>query len=306
MLLGGLPVAAQFRVAPLSDEAGQVGLGLLLRRLGTVGVFMMATAHPDDENNSLLARYGHGLGYRTVLATATRGDGGQNEIGPELSDALAVLRTQELEAVHRFDGAEQYFTRAIDFGFSFSVEETFDKWGKDEIVGDYVRLIRTVRPSMAHCSGRQWRRPAPSSISVAQTRGVRAAGDLHGSRKKLRRAATWRHGSILQRRGDWGGTGRPASTPEEDSARGHFGVRHDPGRTYGRSAPRHAACTSAGNGATTPDPGPRPRDIVCRTHEIKGRWETRNVVSLASTQVSMLSFSQEGASHAGPGRWPAG
>ncbi|RPH60186.1 MAG: hypothetical protein EHM89_09360, partial [Acidobacteria bacterium] len=127
---------------------GQVGLGLLLRRLGTVGVLMMATAHPDDENNSLLARYGHGLGYRTVLAAATRGDGGQNEIGPELSDALAVLRTQELEAVHRFDGAEQYFTRAIDFGFSFSVEETFDKWGKDEIVGDYVRLIRTVRPDV--------------------------------------------------------------------------------------------------------------------------------------------------------------
>jgi hypothetical protein len=59
-----------------------------------------------------------------------------------------VLRTQELEAVHRFDGAEQYFTRAIDFGFSFSVEETFDKWGREEIVGDYVRLIRTVRPDV--------------------------------------------------------------------------------------------------------------------------------------------------------------
>jgi hypothetical protein len=146
--LGGLPGVAQFRVAPLSDETGQVGLGLLLRRLGTVGVFMMATAHPDDENNGLLAWYGHGLGYRTALATATRGDGGQNEIGPELSDALAVLRTQELEAVHRFDGAEQYFTRAIDFGFSFSVEETFDKWGRDEIVGDYVRLIRTIRPDV--------------------------------------------------------------------------------------------------------------------------------------------------------------
>ncbi len=148
MLLVELPGGAQFRVTPLSDESGHAGLGLLLRRLGTVGVFMMATAHPDDENNALLARYSYGLGYRTVLATATRGDGGQNEIGPELSDALGVLRTQELEAVHRFDGAEQYFTRAIDFGFSFSVEETFDKWGRNEIVGDYVRLIRTVRPDV--------------------------------------------------------------------------------------------------------------------------------------------------------------
>ena len=148
MLLVELPGGAQFRVTPVSVESGHVGLGLLLRRLGTVGVFMMATAHPDDENNALLARYGHGFGYRTVLATATRGDGGQNEIGPELSDALGVLRTEELEAVHRFDGAEQYFTRAIDFGFSFSLEETFDKWGREEIVGDYVRLIRTVRPDV--------------------------------------------------------------------------------------------------------------------------------------------------------------
>jgi LmbE family N-acetylglucosaminyl deacetylase len=148
MLLVEFPGRAQLRLAPVSDESGQAGLGLLVRRLSTAGVFMMATAHPDDENNALLARYGHGLGYRTVLATATRGDGGQNEIGPELSDALGVLRTQELEAVHRFDGAEQYFTRAIDFGFSFSVEETFDKWGREEIVGDYVRLIRTVRPDV--------------------------------------------------------------------------------------------------------------------------------------------------------------
>jgi LmbE family N-acetylglucosaminyl deacetylase len=148
LLLGALPGAAQFRVVPISDEAGEVGLGLLLRRLSTTGVFMMATAHPDDENNSLLALYRHGYGYRTVLATATRGDGGQNEIGPELSDALAVLRTQELEAAHRLDGAEQYFTRAIDFGFSFSAEETFDKWGREEIVGDYVRLIRMVRPDV--------------------------------------------------------------------------------------------------------------------------------------------------------------
>ena len=89
-----------------------------------------------------------GQGYRTALATATRGNGGQNEIGPELFEALGVLRTEELAAMHRFDGAEQYFTRAVDFGFSFSIEETFEKWGRDEIVGDYVRLIRMVRPDV--------------------------------------------------------------------------------------------------------------------------------------------------------------
>jgi LmbE family N-acetylglucosaminyl deacetylase len=127
---------------------GHAGLGLALRRLITTGTLMMATAHPDDENNGLLAWASRGLGVRTTLATATRGDGGQNEIGPELFDALAALRTEELLAAHRFDGAEQFFTRAVDFGYSFSIEETFEKWGKDEIVGDYVRLIRAIRPDV--------------------------------------------------------------------------------------------------------------------------------------------------------------
>ena len=89
-----------------------------------------------------------GQGVRTILATATRGDGGQNEIGPELYDPLAVLRTEELEAMHRFDSSEQYFTRAVDFGYSFSIEETLEKWGRDEIIGDYVRLIRMTRPDV--------------------------------------------------------------------------------------------------------------------------------------------------------------
>jgi LmbE family N-acetylglucosaminyl deacetylase len=123
-------------------------LGVVLRQLNTVGTFMMATAHPDDENNALLALLAKGQGIRAVLVTATRGDGGQNEIGPELFDALAVLRTEELLAAHRFDGAEQYFTRAVDFGYSFSREETFDKWGREAILGDFVRMIRTVRPEV--------------------------------------------------------------------------------------------------------------------------------------------------------------
>src|ERR1043165_5615070 len=139
---------AQVRVAPLDDKRGHVALGFALRHLGNTGIFMMATAHPDDENNGLLVMLNRGLGFRTALATATRGNGGQNEIGPEIFEALGVLRTEELAAIHRFDGAEQYFTRAVDFGFSFSLEETFEKWGRDEIVGDFVRLIRTIRPDV--------------------------------------------------------------------------------------------------------------------------------------------------------------
>src|SRR4051795_757099 len=147
-VLGLTAPRAQMRVMPLDELDGHVALGLALRHLGNTGIFMMATAHPDDENNGLLVMLNRGQGYRTALATATRGNGGQNEIGPEIFEALGVLRTQELAALHRFDGAEQYFTRAVDFGFSFSVEETFEKWGRDEILGDFVRLIRPIRPDV--------------------------------------------------------------------------------------------------------------------------------------------------------------
>ena len=140
--------AAQLRPQPIGEHPGEAALQLALRRLASTGTFMHTTAHPDDEDNGLLAMLGHGRGMRTVLVSATRGAGGQNEIGPELFHALGVLRTEELHAVHRFDGAEQLFTRAVDFGYSFSVEETLEAWGRDAIVGDLVHHIRTVRPDV--------------------------------------------------------------------------------------------------------------------------------------------------------------
>jgi len=139
---------AQHQLVPVAALKGKPALEFAMRKLDTVGNFMMTTAHPDDENNAMLAYFSHGRGYRTSLVTATHGEGGQNEIGPELFVPLAVLRTEELLAAHRYDGADQYFARAIDFGFSFSVEETFEKWGHDEILGDFVRHIRTIRPDV--------------------------------------------------------------------------------------------------------------------------------------------------------------
>ena len=143
-----LMVAPRAQLKVLPEQGGRIGLGLMLRHLSNTGIFMESTGHPDDENSGLHAMLGLGKGYRTALATATRGTGGQNEIGPELFEALAVLRTEELAAVHRWDGSEQYFARAIDFGYSFSIEETFEKWGKDAILSDYVRLIRAIRPDV--------------------------------------------------------------------------------------------------------------------------------------------------------------
>ena len=147
VLVAGVGLAA-LRAQPVERVNGRTALGLVLRQINNTGTFMMATAHPDDENNGVLAVLSKGEGIRTTLVTATRGDGGQNELGPELFDALAALRTEELLAAHRLDGAEQYFTRAVDFGYSFSRDETFEKWGREEILGDFVRTIRTIRPDV--------------------------------------------------------------------------------------------------------------------------------------------------------------
>ena len=136
------------QVTPLPHDQGAVGLGLALRHLPVDGSMLYVTAHPDDENNGVFVALNRGRGLKTVLLTVTRGDGGQNEIGPELFQAIGILRTEELTAVHRYDDATQYFSRAFEFGYSFSVEETFEKWGKEEILRDVVRVIRMARPDV--------------------------------------------------------------------------------------------------------------------------------------------------------------
>ncbi len=132
----------------VDQNSGHVALGLAIRKLGVSGTFMQAPAHPDDETNALFAMFTYGMGLRSIDLQNNRGDGGQNEIGPELFRDLAVLRTAELLSAHRIDGAEQYFTRAIDYGYSFDPQEVIRKWGREDIVGDYVRLIRTLRPDV--------------------------------------------------------------------------------------------------------------------------------------------------------------
>lgn len=171
--------SAQLRVAPVGERPDAQTLELLLRKLSSSGTFMQTDAHPDDEDNGLLAMLGYGRGLRTVLVTATRGDGGQNEIGPELGQSLGVLRTEELLAVHRFDGAEQFFTRAVDFGYSFSIEESIQKWGHDEIVGDFVRFIRATRPDVVAgflCGGTAGGLHHQASAQLTRE-AFRAAGD---------------------------------------------------------------------------------------------------------------------------------
>jgi hypothetical protein len=147
---GDIQVRAQSRkdYSIVAADNGHVALGLAIRKLDVAGTFMQCPAHPDDETNALFALFGYGQGLRVIDVQNNRGEGGQNEIGPELFRDMGVLRTSELLAAHRIDGAEQFFTRAIDFGYSFDPNEVIRKWGRDEIIGDYVRLFRTLRPDV--------------------------------------------------------------------------------------------------------------------------------------------------------------
>ena len=147
MVAAGAP-SASAQLRPLAEDRGATGLGLALRKIGSGVSVLTITAHPDDENNALHALLSRGLGARVSLLTLTRGGGGQNEIGPELFDGLRLLRTEELRTSHRLDGVEQYFGMVSDFGYSFSVEETFDKWGHEQTLGEVVRMLRTLRPDV--------------------------------------------------------------------------------------------------------------------------------------------------------------
>jgi LmbE family N-acetylglucosaminyl deacetylase len=132
--------------APKSYTSSEILLQF--KKLNTVGSVLYIAAHPDDENTRLIAYLANEKCLRTGYLSLTRGDGGQNLIGPEQGIELGVIRTQELLAARRIDGGEQFFTRAYDFGYSKSPEETFTKWNKDSILGDMVWVIRNFRPDI--------------------------------------------------------------------------------------------------------------------------------------------------------------
>ena len=141
-----LATSLLFAQKPASWNAGE--LQQALKKLSVMGSALYIAAHPDDENTAVLSYLANEAQVRTAYLSLTRGDGGQNLIGPEIGDLLGVIRTQELLAARRIDGAQQFFSRAVDFGYTKSREEALQFWGNDEILANVVWVIRKFRPDV--------------------------------------------------------------------------------------------------------------------------------------------------------------
>ncbi|GMV99070.1 MAG: hypothetical protein AMXMBFR84_02090 [Candidatus Hydrogenedentota bacterium] len=139
-----LPAAAYAQ----SGDLGEIAFRQALKDMGTDLRLMCVAAHPDDEDGATLALYRMLYGYKTFAVIATRGEGGQNEIGPELYNELGVIRTREMMAAAEIEGAELHYLNYPEFGYSKSMEETFEVWGKDAALKTLVRTIRTLRPDV--------------------------------------------------------------------------------------------------------------------------------------------------------------
>jgi len=137
---------APLLLSPEQMNASEIQLAL--QKLNVLGRVLYIAAHPDDENTNLMAFWANGSLYDAAYLSVTRGDGGQNLIGPELGERLGVIRTEELLDARRIDHAKQFFTRAIDFGFSKTADETLRIWDHDKILADVVWVIRNFRPDV--------------------------------------------------------------------------------------------------------------------------------------------------------------
>jgi LmbE family N-acetylglucosaminyl deacetylase len=139
-------VRPEVRERPIDIDRGAAALWQSLLKLHTRASLIMITAHPDDEDGGLLAYESRGQGARVALLTLNRGEAGQNLMNSDYFDAIGLLRTEELLAADQYYGAQQYFTRVIDFGFSKSKQETLEKWTHERTLYDVVRVVRMVRP----------------------------------------------------------------------------------------------------------------------------------------------------------------
>ncbi|HLG03089.1 MAG TPA: PIG-L family deacetylase, partial [Bacteroidia bacterium] len=207
-----------------------------LKKLNTVGSVLYIAAHPDDENTRLLAYLANEKKFRTGYLSITRGDGGQNLVGKEQGELLGLIRTQELLAARRIDGAEQFFTRANDFGYSKNAEETFGFWNKDSILSDVVLTIRMFRPDVIIC-----RFPATgegghghhTASAILALEAFEAAADPKRFPEQLKYTNVWQARRIFWNTYNFGS----ANTTASDQLRIDVGVFNPLlGKSYGEIA----------------------------------------------------------------------
>ncbi|RWY48594.1 PIG-L family deacetylase [Mucilaginibacter gilvus] len=207
------------------------------RKLNVLGSILYIAAHPDDENTRLLAYLAQEKHYRTGYLSLTRGDGGQNLIGNEQSELLGLIRTQELLAARRIDGAEQFFSRATDFGFSKNPEETLKFWDKDKILGDMVWVIRKFRPDVMICrfptTGEGGHGNHTASAILAQEAFSAAADPKRYPEQLKHGVSTWQAKRLLWNTFNFGNT----NTTSEDQFKLNVGT-YNPilGKSYGEIA----------------------------------------------------------------------
>jgi LmbE family N-acetylglucosaminyl deacetylase len=177
-----------------------------LRGFRELGSVLYVAAHPDDENTQLIAYLARGRAYRTAYLSFPRGDGGQNVIGPEIFEELGVIRTQELLAARRLDGGQQFFTRAVDFGFSKGPAETLRIWDRKAVVSDIVRVIRTFRPDViiTRFSPQGGGHGHHTASAILAVEAFRVAGDAGAFPNQLGELAAWQSRRILQNGGGFG------------------------------------------------------------------------------------------------------
>ena len=178
-----------------------------IEKLNFVGSVLYVAAHPDDENTRLISYFSNELDARTAYLSLTRGDGGQNLIGPQLRELLGVIRTQELLAARKIDGGEQFFTRANDFGYSKTPEETLNIWNEQEVLKDVVRTIRTFKPDViinrfdANSAGET--HGHHTSSAILSSRAFDLAGEKSAYPQQAEELGTWQPKKLFFNTSPW-------------------------------------------------------------------------------------------------------
>jgi LmbE family N-acetylglucosaminyl deacetylase len=260
-------------VSPLRAQeeflTGTPAIRYSLAKLNVLGSVLMIGAHPDDENNAVLAYLSRGLKLRTGYLSCTRGEGGQNLLGQEQGALLGVIRTQELLAARRDDGGAQYFTRAIDFGFTTSVDETMANWGHDRTLADIVWVIRQQQPDVVILSFSG----TPSdghghhqASAILGREAYEAAGDPSRFPEQLKWVRPWRARRLMRSR--FAPLNPPAAGPGRGPGRGRGGAA---GAAQGRGPGRG------------PDPFPNQPVITLETGEFDP------VIGRSYREISVIS-----------------